>query len=105
MLPGIHINQTFLRINTNSSPLDSEQKQDNDPYDWVIFLGGTNDLGWGKGVDEIWNTILKVIDIPLREGARVLLMTVPECKVKHRVLDEKRIELNSRIRGYSRNGV
>jgi hypothetical protein len=70
-----------------------------------VFLGGTNDLGWGKQLDEIWETILRVTDLPLREGARLLLMTVPECRPKFRVIDEKRAYLNARIRGDQRENV
>ena len=29
------------------------------PYDWIIVMGGTNDLGWGQSPDEIYEGLSK----------------------------------------------
>ena len=29
----------------------------NEPYDWIIILGGTNDLGWGGQPEEIFEAL------------------------------------------------
>jgi hypothetical protein len=84
---------------------DSAENSAEDPYDWVIFLGGTNDIGWGKKIDDIWNAIVEITSIPLKNGAKLLMMTVPECRVKSDSLDAKRNDLNSRIKNDSREGV
>jgi lysophospholipase L1-like esterase len=74
-------------------------------YDWVVFLGGTNDLGWGGSARGIWEKVLEITGIPLRDGAKLLLMTVPECGVRREGLDRRRDELNGLIRGDAREGV
>jgi lysophospholipase L1-like esterase len=74
-------------------------------WDWLVFLGGTNDLGYGRSVEAIWETILLVTSIPMTRGAKVLLLTVPECSAKHTQLDRSRRELNEKIRGDDREGV
>ncbi|KAK4189040.1 SGNH hydrolase-type esterase domain-containing protein [Podospora australis] len=77
------------------------------PYDWVIVLGGTNDLGWGFTPEEIFAKLKAVWDIPLKRGAKVLALTVPECavataKARER-MDAKRDVLNGMIKGYKRD--
>ncbi|KAH7419702.1 SGNH hydrolase-type esterase domain-containing protein [Cadophora sp. MPI-SDFR-AT-0126] len=75
------------------------------PYDWVIFLGGTNDLAYSLSPTKIHDEIKAITALPLETGAKVLLMTVPECGVKNKKLDERRNELNSLIKGDERDGV
>lgn len=65
----------------------------------MIFLGGTNDLGYGRDASDIFADIKKVLRMPLDHGARVVVMTVPECGVKSEKLDARRDELNGFIRG------
>lgn len=74
-------------------------------WDWLVFLGGTNDLGYGRSVEAIWETIFSVTSIPMARGAKVLLLTVPECSAKNSQLDRRRRELNEKIRGDDREGV
>ncbi|KAN0121772.1 SGNH hydrolase [Hyaloscypha variabilis] len=75
------------------------------PYNYVIFLGGTNDLGWGKAPSEISSAIQTITQIPLNHRAKVLLLTVPECSAKNKGLDRKRAELNQGIWEDEREGV
>jgi hypothetical protein len=70
-----------------------------------VFLGGTNDLGYGKAPSEIHAAISQITDIPLSQGAKVLLLTVPECAVKIKSLNERREELNQLIWDDSRENV
>lgn len=74
-------------------------------YDWVILLGGTNDLGWGKPVFDIHDALTAVSDIPLENGAKVLMCTVPECGAKSEDLDQKRNSLNAFIKSDMRDEV
>jgi len=76
-----------------------------EPYDWVVFLGGTNDLGYGKAAAQIHAAITQITDVALARGAKVLLLTVPECAAKIKSLDERRGELNQLIREDARDGV
>ena len=36
------------------------------PYDWIIIMGGTNDLGWGQSADTIYEGLSKPIDFRTR---------------------------------------
>ncbi|KAL1968087.1 hypothetical protein VTN77DRAFT_2217 [Rasamsonia byssochlamydoides] len=70
-------------------------------YDWVIVLGGTNDLGYGTfpasqiyaALQEAWTTALESGD----KKTQVLALTIPECAVVSERLDRRRDELNKMI--------
>ncbi|TVY59618.1 hypothetical protein LSUE1_G008890, partial [Lachnellula suecica] len=55
-----------------------------EPYDFVVFLGGTNDIAYNRAPSDIFADIKAVLAQPLANGARVLLLTVPECGVRNR---------------------
>ena len=96
--------ESFM-MSTYVYTIDSTSTSDQTLYNYAIFLGGTNDLGWGKPAPEIWSSIKAITAIPLLHGSKVLLMTVPECGVKSENLDKKRDELNACIREDGREGV
>lgn len=82
---------------TNDRPDTSERTLEK-PYDWVVFLGGTNDIAYAKTPTEIFTTIRAIIAMPLEYGARILMMTIPECHAKSEALDERRDALNDMIK-------
>ena len=86
-------------------PTDEQSSTRRPLYDWVVLLGGTNDLGWGKPVFDIHDALTSVSDIALENGAKVLLCTVPECGVKRESLDRKRDGLNTFIKSDIRDDV
>ena len=51
-----------------------------EPYDWTIVLGGTNDLGYGTSARDVYDALVDVWDWVLDrdEQGRVLALTVPE---------------------------
>lgn len=67
-------------------------------YDWIIILGGTNDLGWGRKPGDIFAGLEEIYKVALDHGASILALTVPECAAKSRSLDERRNELNTLIK-------
>lgn len=67
-------------------------------YDWVILLGGTNDLGAGESPSKIFTCLQKVQNIALSQGAKILNMTVPEEALRNKDLNSRRDELNQSIR-------
>ncbi len=71
----------------------------------MIFLGGTNDLAYHRPPTKIYETIQAITARPLADGARVLLLTVPECGVRNEALDRERGELNGLLRADGREGV
>ncbi|KND89493.1 hypothetical protein TOPH_05920, partial [Tolypocladium ophioglossoides CBS 100239] len=66
-------------------------------YDWVIMLGGTNDLGSLVPVHRILAALEANWDIPLANGSKLLALTVPECHARLEWLDDNRRHLNSGI--------
>ncbi|KAK0108547.1 hypothetical protein ONS95_003347 [Cadophora gregata] len=75
------------------------------PFDWVIFLGGTNDLAYSILPTKIYDEIEAITALPLETGAQVLTLTVPECGVKSAKLDGRRGELNRLIKEDGRENV
>jgi lysophospholipase L1-like esterase len=100
----LHISLKLFHCNIAISTLDTDgpSRTEETPYDWVLFLGGTNDLGYGLKPTEIFTAIRDVIGIPLSYGARILLITIPECAAKSTALDMKRNELNEMMKEEAR---
>ncbi|KAL9006314.1 MAG: hypothetical protein Q9188_000913 [Gyalolechia gomerana] len=66
-------------------------KAEDEPYDWIIVLGGTNDLGWNERADEIYEALSRVaLDI----GANVLALSVLEAEYASGDIVQRRKELN-----------
>jgi lysophospholipase L1-like esterase len=78
-------------------------------YDWIIILGGTNDLGWGKSADQIFNEGLKLMyDMVLQRTnnkTKLVAMTVIERGFysPQDVHDQQRQNLNKMISNYVEN--
>ena len=85
--------------------IDPENTSGNGKYDWLIYLGGTNDLAWGFEPSSIYACIKEQTEWARIGGAKILLLTVPECAVKSESLDRKRGVLNGLIQGDERGGV
>lgn len=71
----------------------------------MLLLGGTNDIGWGKPAEVIYDCLVKISDIPLSKGAKVLLFTIPETAYKSPSFDARRNDLNRMIKEDSRDDV
>ncbi|KAG8158022.1 hypothetical protein KVR01_012294 [Diaporthe batatas] len=52
-----------------------------EPFDWTIVLGATNDIAFNIQGDEIIEAFKKIWDIPLSHGSRVLALTVPRATI------------------------
>ncbi|MCJ1472533.1 hypothetical protein MMC13_001182 [Lambiella insularis] len=68
-----------------------------EPFDWIVVLGGTNDLGWGGQPKEIYEALQAVWNIALNTGANVLALTIIEASVNSGTLIERRDTLNALI--------
>ncbi|KAK0660848.1 SGNH hydrolase-type esterase domain-containing protein [Cercophora samala] len=83
----------------------AKQKDDKPPYDWVVVLGGTNDIAFRIPPQEIFKKLTEVWDVPLRRGCKVLALTVPDVvgdsKFKTKG-DTDRQVLNELIMGYKK---
>ena len=88
--------------------LESLLTEQNSSYDWVMVLGGTNDLATSRPAEQIFNEGLKLMyDMVLRRDSDVQLvvMTVIENGLyspTHRH-DRQRQEVNELIRNYANN--
>ncbi|PQE12798.1 GDSL-like lipase acylhydrolase protein [Rutstroemia sp. NJR-2017a BBW] len=79
------------------SPPDDEVDT---PYNWMIILGGTNDLNQYRNVDTIYEYLIKEWNFALSRGTQVLALTVPECGACDPILDTQRDYLNNLIRSH-----
>uniref|UniRef100_A0A8H7TKU5 SGNH hydrolase-type esterase domain-containing protein n=1 Tax=Bionectria ochroleuca TaxID=29856 RepID=A0A8H7TKU5_BIOOC len=66
-------------------------------YDWVIMLGGTNDLGSVISEDRILEALEDRWAKVLSKGGKLLALTVPECHSRPGWLVERRALLNDDI--------
>ncbi|GIK06327.1 hypothetical protein Aspvir_001974 [Aspergillus viridinutans] len=73
-------------------------------YDWVIILGGTNDLGRGYRASKIYPALQEVWEVALHNGGNVLALTIPGCSVVSTKLDTRRNEVNSSILAHKAEG-
>ncbi|MCJ1277097.1 hypothetical protein MMC21_004906 [Puttea exsequens] len=67
-------------------------------YDWIIIMGGTNDLSWGKQPDEIFEGLEKVWTVAIATGANVLALDVIEAAASSPQAIEMRKVLNQKIK-------
>ncbi|KAF4211372.1 hypothetical protein CNMCM8980_002218 [Aspergillus fumigatiaffinis] len=79
-------------------------KFDGSNYDWVIILGGTNDLGRGYPASRIYPALQEVWEVALDSGANVLALAIPECSAVSTTLDTRRNDVNSSILGHKAEG-
>ncbi|KAH7176997.1 SGNH hydrolase-type esterase domain-containing protein [Dactylonectria macrodidyma] len=96
-----------IRIRTSGVPGDvasssSFQRRFNQevnavPYDWVIILGGTNDLGRLLSVEKVFDALKSYWNTAIMNGSKVLALTVPECQAKPEWLEINRHGLNQQI--------
>ncbi|KAL8928157.1 MAG: hypothetical protein Q9208_001867 [Pyrenodesmia sp. 3 TL-2023] len=73
-------------------------------YDWIIFQGGGNDLGWGKEPTAIFEEMKKLWGMCVSGGAKVMALTVTETSDQSRGTRERYGKLNGLIRDYRREG-
>ncbi|EJP70952.1 GDSL-like Lipase/Acylhydrolase [Beauveria bassiana ARSEF 2860] len=67
------------------------------PFDWVITLGGTNDIAMGCRVDDTFKSLQAAWQIALSRRCNVLALTVPETAGNFSSVTAKRKDLNTRI--------
>ncbi|RDA83033.1 hypothetical protein CP532_6886 [Ophiocordyceps camponoti-leonardi (nom. inval.)] len=67
------------------------------PYNWVIILGGTNDLAYANEAADIFDALEACYNLVIARGGSVLALTVPECATKSSWVDETRRSLNDKI--------
>ncbi|KAI4248856.1 MAG: hypothetical protein L6R40_000868 [Gallowayella cf. fulva] len=71
------------------------------PYDWIIVLGGTNDLGWDERPDKVYDALKHVWKVALDTGSNVLALSVIEAEHTSGGVIERRTELNDLIARHS----
>ncbi|KAI1073524.1 SGNH hydrolase [Whalleya microplaca] len=73
-----------------------------EPYDWTIVLGGTNDIGWGHQPRPILEALERTWEIPLSRRGKVLALTIPDTKARNGDVGKRRDALNAAIKGYKK---
>ncbi|KAH8774531.1 SGNH hydrolase-type esterase domain-containing protein [Diaporthe sp. PMI_573] len=73
-----------------------------EPFDWTIVLGATNDIAFNIPGDEILTAFKKIWDIPLSHGSKVLALTVPRATIdkSNAGLVQRRNALNKMIKDH-----
>ncbi|KAA8573827.1 hypothetical protein MFRU_001g02720 [Monilinia fructicola] len=70
------------------------------PYNWMVILGGTNDLNQNQNADDIFEYLMRAWEYALSRGTQVLALTVPECGACSPELNPRRDYLNGMIRAH-----
>ena len=65
-------------VPTMTQRLDQFLKESSQPYDWIIILGGTNDLGRGLPAEELLPNLLGLHDRAKQTGCRTLALALPQ---------------------------
>ncbi|KAL9597448.1 MAG: hypothetical protein Q9219_005140 [cf. Caloplaca sp. 3 TL-2023] len=86
--------QYHSRLNPHFLP-NSQPK-----YDWVIFQGGGNDLGWGRDPNAIFDALKNHWSICLNGNAKVMALTVTETSDQSRRTRERYDKLNELIKNH-----
>ncbi|KHN99937.1 Esterase, SGNH hydrolase-type [Metarhizium album ARSEF 1941] len=66
-------------------------------HDWLIILGGTNDLAYMIPPQQMYESFQATWDVALAKGTKVLALTIPESKAQPAWVVENRSEINSLI--------
>ncbi|KAH6691704.1 SGNH hydrolase-type esterase domain-containing protein [Plectosphaerella plurivora] len=80
--------------------LEEELRRAAAPYDWVIILGGTNDLAYGVATETICDALDESYITALKGDRKVLALTIPETHGTKAALKAKRAEINDFIMRY-----
>ena len=67
-----------LVVSSMTHRLDRLLKEAKQPYDWVIILGGTNDLGTGQKPDKLLPHIFSMHDRAKETGGKTLALALPQ---------------------------
>ncbi|MCK4243608.1 hypothetical protein KAX03_01925 [Candidatus Bathyarchaeota archaeon] len=73
--------------------------------DYVIILGGTNDIGWGLPVKEIFSNLKKMFEMAIDNGIEPIGCTVPSILIWDEGIPP-RLKLNQLLKGFcSERGI
>ena len=72
-------------------------------YDWVLLLGGINDIGSGRESGTVFHDLMSMYGTISAHKARVLAMTCMENQgsVQQSMTEDERKKLNTFIRDYT----
>ena len=87
--------------------LDKLLKEAKQPYDWVIILGGTNDLGMGRKGEELLPHIIGLHERAKVSGSRTLALAIPqylyELNPENEAYKNEKARVNEGLKVYSEN--
>ena len=66
-------------------------------YDIVVILGGTNDIGWGHDVEQVYRDLERLWGLALGKGADTVACTIPPIAERFGLIQAKQTNLNERI--------
>ncbi|MHA1958907.1 MAG: SGNH/GDSL hydrolase family protein [Candidatus Thorarchaeota archaeon] len=74
-------------------------------YDIIIILGGSNDIGWGKGVDPVYGDLVGLWKRAKESSKHVVGCTIPPIASRFPLIQEKQVKLNSMILRYGEDNT
>lgn len=72
------------------------------PYDWILVLGGTNDLGMGKSAEDIIVHLKCIYGLAKKKGMKVLAFTIPEIMGEPFLADDEYIKRKNQVNEFIR---
>ncbi|KAG6363901.1 hypothetical protein INS49_009004 [Diaporthe citri] len=80
--------------------MEKQFEEGQQPFDWTIVLGATNDIAFDIPGEEILAAFKEIWNIPLSHGSKVLALTVPKASIdrRNKILVERRNNLNQMIK-------
>ena len=71
-------------------------------YDLLILMAGTNDLGFGESVENIFENIRYMMDVSLQRKISVLNIGIPDSSCKVSVVTKKRDSVNTLLKKHAK---
>ena len=92
-------------VPTMTQRLNRLLEEASQPYDWILVLGGTNDLGHGLGAGELLPHLLGLHDRARQTGARTMALAIPqfvhELNPGNEDYRRRKAEVNEGMKSYS----
>lgn len=76
--------------------------KNNSPYDYVILLAGTNDLGLRKSTQEIQNNLFSMYESILQSGSHLIAITIPQSGCSETNYVNSRNTINQAIKVFAK---